>query len=119
MSQMILSKAIADTIKKATALNDRTRLKIVLAIFNTEVLKIGHSLTLSQLERMLEIGKQDLAYHLLVLKEVGIIDKKEVKEDGKCKTYYQTTNECVDILNRVGITESKIKQLSKELEITC
>ncbi len=115
--KMNISKAIAETIKKATALNDKTRLRIVLAIFNTQILKMGNSLTLSQLEKMLQVDKHDIAYHLSVLREVGIIDKKEAEEEGKQRTYYQTTKDCDDILNRLGITENKIKDLSKELSI--
>ena len=115
--KMVISKAIADNIKKATALGNKTRLRIVLAIYNTEVLKIGNSLTLSQLEKMLQIGKQDLSYHLLVLRETEIITKKEFDNDGIKKTYYQTTDGCIRILDLLGITKERIQALTKELSI--
>lgn len=113
----IFSKILADRIKKTTALSNEIRLRIVLSIFNTEVLNIYHSLTLSQLEKMLKVDKHDLAYHLNVLMDVKLIDKKDYEEDGKKKTYYCTTKEGVRILELLGISKDKVKELSQKPEI--
>lgn len=112
---MTIIKDLADNLKKADALNNKKRLKIVLAIFNTEVLKIGHSLTLSQLEKMLNIEKHDLAYHVLVLQDAGVISKKVFNEDGKKRTYYSTTKEGIKLLNILGVDENKVIELSSEM----
>ncbi len=114
---MSISQSIVDRIQKTAALSNETRLRIVLAIFNTEVLKIGHSLTLSQLEKALKIDKHDLTYHLSILQEAGIITKAEHDEGGKVKLYYRTTSEGIKLLELLGITKNKIEEIAKEADL--
>lgn len=117
--KMNLSIVLADKIKKITALSHKTRLRIVLAIFNTEILKIGHSLTFSQLEKLLGTDKHEIAYHLSVLKEAHLITRKKYLEKGKKRTYYKTTPEGIEALNLLGMTEDQIKKMSEESLVAC
>ncbi|MEE9525677.1 MAG: helix-turn-helix domain-containing protein [Candidatus Woesearchaeota archaeon] len=113
MKKKQISKIIIEDIEKVVALSNKIRLKIVLAIFNTEVLGIGNSLKKNEINKLIKIERHALKYHLDILKDTGMIKKRKYK-DG---FYFQTTPRCIETLKMLGINNQGVKHLSKELKL--
>lgn len=107
---MAISKEILKKLENMAIMTNKIRFYILVSLFNSDVLKIGHSLTFGQLREITNCERNDLAYHIKILKNAKLLEKG--KENSR---FYSITDEGKELLKEAGFTKTKIKEMSKEI----
>lgn len=93
-------------------ISDKTRLLILLALYDSEVTKKegSHSLSFSKLREITGLQKSSLEYHLKVLRMMELITNEK-------RQPYTITREGLGVLASLGITEHLLKEYQRHVEI--
>ncbi len=95
------------------ASSNKTRLAITIALFDNMVTggDDSHSMSFTELREVFGLEKSELYYHLGVLNKANFT-KREVLERPNKKRYtsYKLTDEAINFLNNLDITEKTIKE---------
>ena len=103
-------------INSVALLSNKVRLKILLALFNSEVFslnkkKLGtHSHTKSQLKKIVEIERDALDYHLNLLIDTHLVDR-----DKKYDEYFHITEDGKQVLKEFGATKKLIQETGSKI----
>jgi len=92
--------------KMLSAISERVRMLILLVLFDSAVTgEVGSSsCKFSELQKIVQIPKNDLAYHLRILRETGLVKRKH-----ETRGTYELTEEGFGILKALGITEELLR----------
>jgi len=107
---MTISKEIIQKLENLAIMTNEKRFSILISLFNSDVLKIGHSLTFEQLKEVTSYENNDLAYHLKLLKGAKLITKNK-----KNSRYYSITDEGKKLINQIGFSKSKVVEIRKQM----
>lgn len=81
---------------------ERNRLLILIALLDSEISGETSSLTFTQLKAKTKLNRNSLNYHLMVLQNMGLIEKRERKP-------YHITEEGKHVLTSIGMTEQLLR----------
>lgn len=111
-----LNKKLKEKLNALAVVSNENRFGILLALLTSSVLKLGKfSHTFTELKEISGLNNPDLSYHLIALRGVGLIVKKDHKETGGKSTYYSISSEGKEILKNIGITSKTIKDTKKKV----
>jgi DNA-binding HxlR family transcriptional regulator len=111
---MTIPQEIVQKMRNLQIVSNRIRFLILVALYNSQVFKYGHSQTFSELKDVLDVSNSDLGYHINLLLKSRLVIKKEVCSSGDVKhTYYNLSKEGKRLLNLFGLTEKRIKGIGK------
>lgn len=102
------------------ASSNKTRLGIIIAIFDSMVTEgVGsQSMSFTELGEVFGLKKSELAYHLRVLNKANFTKREFLERPNKKGRYtsYKLTDEAINFLNKLGITEKTIKEYREHVE---
>jgi RIO-like serine/threonine protein kinase len=104
-----------EKVNQVSVLANRIRFKVLLALFSSNVkinnTKVGtSSYSFDELQKIVEVPKNDLGYHLDVMVTTRLVEK-----DKKLRGVYHITSEGKDILKMFGLSEKEVKKVGKEV----
>lgn len=109
-----MENQIFDKINQVSVLANGVRLKILLALFNSDVFKFKklgvNSHSFSELSNIVGVGGSDLSYHLDIMTSSNLINKFEKK-----KGFYHITEEGKDILKMFGVDSELVNEEGKKI----
>jgi len=107
-----MDKTIIDKIAQISLLANEIRFKIVLALFNSDIIKkLGkHSCSFDELKNIVDTKSPDLSYHLELLMKGDLIEKVE-----DVRGYYHISDDGKSILEMFDVTPELVKKLGKEI----
>ena len=106
---MPIPKKVIQHLENLAAMTNEKRFIILMSVYNSSFLKIGKSLTFTQIKEVTKFEKNDLSYHIKLLKEARLIVKKK-------DNHYSVTSTGIELIKEMGFSDSKIKELVKEIK---
>ena len=106
---MPVPRQIIQKLNNLAVMTNESRFSILLFLFNSDVLKIGNSLTFKELQEGTGFDKPNLSYHLKLLKRANLIGKKPLNS-----RYYSIKPEGKRLIKLLGISSSDVKRMSKK-----
>jgi len=105
-----MTNKIFEKVNQISVLANSIRFKILLALFNSDVkidnTKIGtHSHSFGDLQKIVNIKKPDLGYHLNIMNSSNLIEK-----DKKIKGIYHISKEGKEILKKFGVSRKLVRE---------
>jgi len=107
---MAIPKNIMQKLENLAIMTNEKRFSILISLFNSDALKIGHSLTFGQLEEITHFERNDLSYHLNLLRNAKLISKNK-----KNSRYYSITDEGKRLIREIGINKTNIEEIRKKI----
>lgn len=108
-----MKKPIFDKINQVSVLANKIRLKILLALFNSDVFKVkklGSSHSFRELSNIVGVDGSDLHYHLSIMVSSDLIEKI-----GKSKGIYHITGDGKSILKMFGVDSKLVNKEGKKI----
>jgi predicted transcriptional regulator len=107
---MAIPKDVAQKLENLAIMINEKRFSILITLFNSNVLKIGYSLTFVQLKKITGFETNDLSYHLKLLKSAKLVTKN--KKNGR---YYSITNIGKKLIEQIGFSKNKVMEIRKRI----
>lgn len=112
MAPVTVPQDIIQKMRNLQMVSNRIRFLILVALYNSHVLKYGNSQTFTELQEVLNLSSSDLTYHLNLLNETKLITRNKDKNE-----HYNISEEGIRLMGVFGLSESRIKAIGKDMGI--
>lgn len=108
-----MSEELDSLLVGLTASSNKTRLGIIVALFDSMVTEgVGtNSLSFTELREVFDLSKSELSYHLNILKKANFIKRNIIERLNKRRyTAYELTDLAIQFLEKLGITKETLQK---------